>query len=99
VGARLADLVFVKYPDAHLVNDALFAVTEIVECYGLKGQWVTSLASSAGNEFLANDSVRKVSCCVAFIGESASFVLFTFSFVIDCLAGGHQLHKKFVSLP
>jgi hypothetical protein len=78
-GARLADLVDVKYPDAHLVDDALFAVTEIVECFGRKGQWVTSLASSAGNDFLATDSVRKVSGCVAFIGESARSVLFTFS--------------------
>jgi hypothetical protein len=46
-GARLADLVVVPHPNAHLVDDALFAVTEIVECFGLKGRWVTSWASSA----------------------------------------------------
>ena len=98
-GARLADLVVVKYPEAHLVDDALFDMTEIVECYGLEGQWVTSVASSSGSELLANDSVRKVSGCEAFIGESARFVLFTFTFDIDCLAGGHRLRQKIVSLP
>ena len=78
-GACLADLVVVPYPNARLVNDALFGVTEIVECFGLKGRWVTSWASSARNEFLVTDSVCKVSGCVAFIGMTAKFVLFTFS--------------------
>ena len=78
-GARLADLVIVKYPDARLVDDALFAVTEIVECFGLKGRWVTSWASSARNEFLAANSVREVSGCVAVIGMTARFVVLTFS--------------------
>ena len=78
-GARLADLVVVPYPNAHLVDDALFAVTEIVVCFGLKGRWVTSWASSARKEFLATDSVREVSGCVAFIGMTAKFVLFTLS--------------------
>ena len=78
-GTRLANLVFVKYPNAQLVDDALFAVTEVVEYFGLKGQWVTSWASSAHNEFLATNSVRKVSVCVALIGMTARFVLFTFS--------------------
>ena len=50
-GARLADLVVVEYPNASLVDDALFGVTEAVECYGLKVQWVTSWASSAHNDF------------------------------------------------
>ena len=78
-GARLADLVVVPYPNARLVDDALFAMTEIVECFGLKGRWVTSWASSARKEFLATASVREVSGCVAFICMTAKFVLFTFS--------------------
>jgi hypothetical protein len=78
-GGRLADLVDVPYPDAHLVDDALFAVTEIVECFVLEGRWVTSWASSARKEFLATASVREVSGCVAFIGMTAKFVLLTFS--------------------
>ena len=80
-GARLADLVVVPYPNARLVDDALFGVTEVVECYGLKGQWVTSWASSAQNELLATDSVREVSGCVAVIGMTANFVLLKFSFL------------------
>ena len=63
-GARLADLMVDNYPNAHLVGDALFAVTDIVECLGLKGRWVTSWASSARNELLATASVCKVSGCV-----------------------------------
>lgn len=79
-GARLADLVVVKYPNARLVDDALFGVTEVVECFGLKGQWVPSWATSAHNEFLATDSVCEVSGCVAFIGMTTRFVLFTILF-------------------
>ena len=41
-GARLADLVVVEYPNACLVDNALFGVKEVVECFGLKGRWVTS---------------------------------------------------------
>ena len=78
-GSRLAYLLVVPYPDAHLVNNALFAVTEIVECFCRKGRWVTSWASIARKEFLATESVREVSGCVAFIGMTAKFVLFTFS--------------------
>jgi ABC-type taurine transport system ATPase subunit len=78
-GSRLADLLVVPYPDAHLVDDALFAVTEIVKCFGLEGRWVTSWASSARKEFLATASVREVSGCVAFIGMTANFVLSTYS--------------------
>ena len=37
-GAWLADLVVVPYPNARLVGNALFGVTEIVECFGLKGR-------------------------------------------------------------
>ena len=73
-GARLADLVVKPYPDAHLVNNALYAVTEIVECFCRKGRWVTSWASIARKEFLATESVRKVSGCVAFIGMTATLV-------------------------
>ena len=78
-GEWLADLVVVPYPNARLVNDALFGMTEIVECLGLKGRWVTSWESSAHNEFLETDRVREVNGCVAFIGITARFVLFTFS--------------------
>ena len=77
--ARLADLLVVPYPNAPLVNNALFSVTEIVECFGIKGQWVTSWENSARNEFLETNSVREVSGCVAVIGVTARFVLFTFS--------------------
>ena len=79
-GARLADLVVVEYPNARLVDNALFGVTEVVECFGLKGQWVTSWATSAHNEFLATDSVREVSGCVAFIGMTTRFVFFMILF-------------------
>ena len=64
---RLASLVVMEYPNACLVNDALFGVAEVVECYGLKGQWVMSWASSTHDELLATDSVREVSGCVAFL--------------------------------
>jgi hypothetical protein len=87
-GARLADLVVVKYPDAHLVDDALFDVTEVVECFGLKGQWVTSWASSAHNEFLATNSVREVSGCVSYIDMSDEFRVVHLYCFIGCLAGG-----------
>ena len=86
--ARLADLVVVEYPNARLVEDALFGVTEIVECYGLKGQWVTSWVSRAHNEFLATDSVHKVSGCVAYIDMSYEFRVVHLYFFIGCLAGG-----------
>ena len=46
-GAWLADLLVVEYPNACLVDNTLFGVTEVVECYGLKGQWMRSWASSA----------------------------------------------------
>ena len=73
-GSRLADLVDVPYPNAPLVDNALFAVTEIVECFGLEGRWVTSWASSTRKEFLATESVRKVSSRMAFIGLTATLV-------------------------
>ena len=58
---QLASLVVVEYPNTRLVNNAVFGVMEVVECFGLKGQWVTSWASSAHDEFLVTDSVCKVS--------------------------------------
>ena len=73
-GSRLAELVDVPYPDAHLVDNALYAVTEIVKCFGLEGRWVTSWASSTRKEFLATESVREVRGCVALIGLNAKFV-------------------------
>ena len=79
-GSRMADLVVVPYPNARLVDNALFGMTEIVECFGLKGRWVTSWASSARKEFLATASVREVSGCAAFIGMTAKYALFTFTF-------------------
>ena len=71
----------VEYPNARSVDDALFGVTEVVECYGLKGQWVTSWASSAHNEFLVTNSVREVSGCAAFIGMSCEFRVVHFYFL------------------
>ena len=41
-GARLASLVVVEYLNACLDDNALFGVKEVVECYGLMRQWVTS---------------------------------------------------------
>ena len=80
-GAWLADLVVVEYPNACLVDNAFFGVKEVVECFGLKGRWVTSWASSARNEFLATESVCEVGDCVAVIVMTAKFVLLTFSFL------------------
>jgi hypothetical protein len=77
-GTRLADLLVVEYPKASLVDNALFGVTEVVECFGLEGRWVTSWASSAHDEFLATNNVREVSGCLAFIGMNAKFMSFTF---------------------
>jgi len=51
-GTWLASLLEVEYPSAGLVDDTLWDVTEVVvECYSMKGKWVTSWASSAHNEF------------------------------------------------
>ena len=50
-GTRLASLLAVEYPSADLVSDALYVVMDAVECYSLKGKWVTSWASSAKNVF------------------------------------------------
>jgi len=89
-GARLADLLVVPYPDAHLVDDALFTVTEIVEYCGLKGRWVTSWASSACKEFLATEEVRGVSGCGIYCYDFKVRIVHVF-FGIDCVAGGHRL--------
>ena len=80
-GTRLADSLVVEYPKASLVDNALFGVTEIVECFGLKGRWVTSWTSSARNKFLATESVCEVGDCVAVIVMTAKFVFLSFSFV------------------
>ena len=77
----------VGYPNACLVSNALFGVTEVVACYGLKGQWVMSWASSAYDEFLATDSVREVSGYVAFIDIFCEFCFVHFYFFIGCFAG------------
>ena len=76
-GARLADLLVVEFPNAHLVDNALYGVTVVMEYYGLEGQWVMSWASSAPNEFYSTGRVREVSGCVASTISSASFLLFT----------------------
>ena len=89
-GARLADLLVVPYPDAHLVDDALFAVTEIVEYCGLKGRWVTSWESSARKEFLATERVRGVSGCGIHCYDFEVRIVHVL-FGIDCVAGGHRL--------
>ena len=78
----------VEYPNARLVNNALFGVTEVVECYGLKGQWVTAWVSSAHDEFLATDSVREVSGCVVFIDNLCKFFVVHLTFVKGYFAGG-----------
>ena len=79
-GKWLANLLVVEYPKASLIDDALFGVTEVVECFGLEGRWVTSWANSDRTEFLATNNVREVSSCVAVICVIARFVLLTFSF-------------------
>ena len=78
---RLASLVVVEYPNTRLVNNALFGVMEVVECFGLKGQWVTSWASSAHDELLATDRVPEVSGCVAYINMSCKFCVVHFYFL------------------
>ena len=83
-GARLADLLVVKYPKASLVDYALFAVTKVVKCYGLKGRWVTSWASSAHNEFLTAKMVCEVSDCVALTGMTAKSCFLRFIFRLPC---------------
>ena len=65
-GTRLASLLTVEYPNAGLVDDALYVVMEVVEVYNLKGKWVTSWASSAKREFLATSGIREVSSSVPF---------------------------------
>ena len=87
-GARLASLVVVEYTNACLVNDALFGVTEVVKCYGLKGQGVTSWESSAHDELLATESVREVSDCVVFIDNLCKFCVVHLNFFIGYFAGG-----------
>ena len=96
---RLASLVVVEYPNARLVNNALFGVTEVVECYGLKGQWVTSWGSTAHDEFLATDSVRKVSGCVVFIDNLCKFHVLQLTFFIGYFAGIDWLREKVVLIP
>ena len=63
-GTRLASLFTVEYPSADLVIDALYDVTEVVECYSLRGKWVASWVSSARSEFLATSGIREVSSSV-----------------------------------
>jgi hypothetical protein len=87
-GTQLASLLVVEYPNAGLVDNALFGVTDVVECYILKGKWVTSWASSAHNDFLATDSVRKVSGCVAFFNMTCKYCVVHSTFFIGYLAGG-----------
>jgi hypothetical protein len=70
-GTRLAEVLALEYPKASLVDNALFAVSKVVECYGLEGRWVTSWASSARNEFLMTNGVCEVSGCVALTGMTA----------------------------
>ena len=79
-GTRLASQLVVEYPNARLVNDALFGVTDVVECYSLKGKWVMSWASSAHNEFLATDSIRKVSGCVSFFDMTCKSLVVHYNF-------------------
>jgi len=66
-GTRLASLLTVEYPSADLVSDALYDVTDVVECYSLRGKWVTSWVSSARSEFLATSGIRGVSRSVTFL--------------------------------
>ena len=66
-GTRLSSLLTVEYPNAGLVDDALYVVTEVVEVYNLKEKWVTSWASNAKREFLAASGIREVSSSVPFL--------------------------------
>jgi len=36
-GTQLASLLMVEYPSADLVSDALYDMTDVVECYSLRG--------------------------------------------------------------
>ena len=87
-GMQLASLLEVEYPSAGLVDDALWGVTEVVECYSMKGKWMMSWASSAHNDFLATLGIREVSGCVTFFGTTfESCVLLTRLSFVDYLEG------------
>ena len=66
-GYRLGTLLTAEYPKADLVSEALYAVTQFVEVYGLEGTWVTLWASGARSEFLSTTEVREVSASVIFL--------------------------------
>jgi hypothetical protein len=97
-GTRLAEVLAVEYPKTSLVDNALFAMSKIVECYGLEGRWVTSWASSARNEFLMPNEVREVSSCVALTGMTAKSC-FSWFYFLDYRAGSNRLRKEVVSMP
>ncbi len=65
-GSVLSGLVGAEFPSSGTVSDALYAVTSAVAKYGLQGNWVTSWASSAQDEFLVTSEVREVSAGVPF---------------------------------
>jgi hypothetical protein len=66
-GLGLGTLLTAEYPQADLVSEALYVVTQVVGVYGLEGKWVTSWASGAQSEFLATSEVREVSASVTFV--------------------------------
>ena len=88
-GTQLMSLLEVEYPSAGLFDDSLWGVTEVVECYSMKGKWVTSWASSAHNEFLETLGICEISGCVTFFEMTCeSCVLLARISFVDYLAGG-----------
>ena len=68
-GTGLAPLLKVEYSSADLVSAALCDVSEVVEGYSMRGEWVMAWASSAKNVFLVTLglSICEVSGSVSFL--------------------------------
>ena len=66
-GTGLAPLLKVEYPSADLVSAALCDVSDVVEGYSMKGDWVTAWGSSAKNVFLVTLGICEVSGSVSFL--------------------------------
>ncbi len=87
-GSVLSGLLGSKFPSSDAVSDALYAVTNAVEAYGLQGKWITSWASSAHDEFLVTSEVREVSAGVPFSMYASFSCSVSLLFYLDYSAGG-----------
>jgi len=89
-GSVLSGLLGAQFPSSDAVSDALYAVTNAVEAYGLQGKWITSWASSAQDEFLVTSEVREVSAGVPFLMRASFSCSFSLLFSSDYSAGGDR---------